>query len=66
MMVALAHDVDEARKLLREKLGRPVDPANLALGGLCFQLTDPNEIDDLMKEPQIVDSPAAFYVYGGG
>lgn len=51
MMVALAADVEEARRLLEKEAGFPDD--------LDF-------IVDLASEPLVVTDPAAFYVYGGG
>jgi len=50
MMVALAHDVEEARKLLKQKL-------------LQDHLECPGS--DLDDEPTVVTSPSAFYVWGG-
>jgi hypothetical protein len=52
LAVALAHSAAEARQLLLAKIGGQ------------FHIL--NTVDDLLVEPKIVESPAAFFVYGGG
>ena len=49
IMFSLAHNVDEARVLLREKI----------------ESLSEYEENDIKKEPQVYTGPVAFYMYGG-
>lgn len=51
VMFALAHDVDEARRLIDPTF----DPSK-----------DDQKTSDLKQEPSVYDSPIGFAVWGGG
>lgn len=76
VMFALAHNEDEARRLVLKSLRHSDDELDKAMQRIhdAIQSPDDEEImkrlfydeKDLLGKPRCITSPEGFYVYGGG
>ena len=64
LMVALAHDAEEARALLKEEILKEWGTGSWMLEEEDF--LESGMYGDLLKEPEVYETPKAVFVNGGG